>query len=340
MPSTDPSAPMRTNRFSDEYATLHDYILGITERIWEGRDVGLIHRYYGRDCWVMTQGGIVTGVDPVVSGTLETLHQFPDRTLLGEDVVWADHGPGRGLLSSHRILTTGTHWGDGPFGKATGRPIVIRAIADCLVKAGTDQITEEWLIRDGAGIALQIGQDPEALGRGWGAADKAAGKAPWHLDQWEAVRAGEAEATAFLMDHPAAVLSRGLFDEIVNCMNLAAVRERCDRAISAHMPRHRELAGAEMIERWWLSYLAALPDAKLVIDHAIALEEPGQPIRTSTRWRLAGTHTGHGAFGRPTGARVLIMGITQHHVVNGRITKDWTLVDEVAVHRMIGLQIG
>lgn len=329
---------MPVNRFSDEYDTFPDYILGITERIWEGRGIGLIRRYYGRNCTILTQAGWVNGVEAVVSGTLETLHQFPDRTLLGEDVVWADHGPDRGLLSSHRILTTGTHRGDGPFGPATGRSITIRAIADCL--AVGDVITEEWLIRDGAGIALQLGQDPRELGRWQAEADARAGKAPWHFDQWEAVRRGEREAIAHISSHPAAQLAAGMITAIVNDTDLASVERAADRAASAWGPGHREWPGRAEMQRFWLGYLAAFPDARVVIDHSIALEEPGRPVRTSTRWRLAGTHSGHGAFGPPTGAKVMIMGITQHHLVGGRIVAEWTLVDELAVHRMIGLQAG
>ncbi len=37
---------------------------------------------------------------------------------------------------------------------------------------------------------------------------------------------------------------------------------------------------------------------------------------------------------------MLILGITQAHVWDGRIQQEWTVVDELAVHRMIGLQRG
>lgn len=329
---------MARNRFSEEYNTLTDYILGITHAIWEGRGVGLIRRYYGQDCWMLTPNGVVTGVESVVSGTLETLHMFPDRTLFGEDVVFADHGPDRGLLSSHRILTTGHHRGDGLFGPGTGKPITLRAIADCLVVG--DVITEEWLVRDTAAIALQIGQDPRELGRRLATQDAAAGRAPWHLEQWDAVKRGEREATAHIGEHATARLVRDVLYSVVNDCDVGSIRRTYDRAASAHVTLHRTMAGTDEIERFWLGYLAALPDARLVVDHSIALEEPGRPIRTSTRWRLAGTHTGHGAFGPPTGAKVLVLGITQHHVIDGRIHAEWTVVDELATHRMIGLQAG
>ena len=328
----------KQNRFSGEYETLTDYILGITERIWEGRGVDLIRRYYSKDCVMLTQGGWSKGVEPVVSGTLETLHYFPDRRLLGEDVIWADHGPKRGLLSSHRILTTGHHQGSGAFGEAAGRPILLRAIADCLVEG--DVITEEWLVRDTGAIALQLGTTPRELGFLWAVEDAKAGKKPWHLSQWEDVRKGRREKSAVLHKHPAAAQARELIEGIVNNTALALIRETYDRAVNAHLPLHVFSPGVSGIERFWTGYLSSLSDAKLVVDHCIALEEPGRPVRTSTRWRLAGTHTGHGAFGRPSGAKVLILGITHHQYAGGKISHDWTVVDELAVQRMIGLQAG
>ncbi len=331
---------MTTSRFSAEYETLADYILGITYRIWEEKGVGLIRRYYGRDCVMLTQNGWVRGVEAVVSGTLETLHQFPDRQLYGEDVVFADHGPVRGLLSSHRILTTGAHRGDGLFGPPTGKSFSIRAIADCLIAAGTDVITEEWLIRDTGGIAVQLGQDPREIGRRLAAADAAKGVEPWHLDMWDEVRAGRREDTAVIQEHPAARLARHSVESIVNEADIGSIRRTHDRAASLHGPSHRTWGGRDEVERFWLGLLASFPDARLVVDHSIALAEPGRPVRTSTRWRLAGTHAGFGAFGPPTGAKVLVIGIAQAHVVGERIVQEWLVLDEIQVARMIGLQAG
>ncbi|MGL4242400.1 MAG: ester cyclase [Beijerinckiaceae bacterium] len=324
--------------FTSEYANLTDYILGITYRIWEEKGVGLIRRYYGKDCTMLTQGGWVKGVEAVVSGTLETLAQFPDRQLYGEDVVWADHGPKRGMLSSHRLLTTGTHNGDGLFGPPTGKNFAIRAVADCLVKAGTEQITEEWLVRDTGGIAAQLGFDVREMGFRLASADAAKGTKPWHFGMWDDVRAGRIEKHAIIQKHPAAELARHSLHAIVNEVDVGSIRRTHDRASSLHGPMHRLYGGVDGTQLYWLCLLASLPDARLVIDHSIALEEPGRPVRTSTRWRLAGTHSGHGSLGPASGAKVLILGITQAHVWHGRIQQEWTVVDELAVQRMIGLQ--
>jgi predicted ester cyclase len=318
--------------FSDEYATLPDYILGITERIWEGRNIGLIRRYYAPDCVMHTQSGPVRGVEAVVSGTLATLHQFPDRQLMGEDVIWSDDGAGHGLLSSHRIVSTQTHLGDGFFGPPTGRAIVTRAIADCRVVG--DVIVEEWLLRDTSAVARQIGLDPLAFGRALGAADRVGGRAPWHLDAWAEVAEGRAAARA-LIQPDAAALAR-LWTAMVNDADLSLLRQAHDRAVTFHLPGGQVSHGIEGVDRFLLSYLAALPDARLVVDHAIALQEAGRPKRLALRWRLAGTHLGHGAFGSPSGARVLVLGILHAEMAGPAVQRCWLLTDEVAIHRMIG----
>jgi hypothetical protein len=319
-------------RFSSEYETLPDYILGITERIWEGRNIGLIRRYYAPDCLMHTQSGPVAGVAAVVSGTLATLHQFPDRLLLGEDVIWSDDGPGQGLLSSHRIVSTQTHLGDGLFGPPTGSPIVTRAIADCRVVG--DVIVEEWLLRDTAAVARQTGLDPVAFGRALGAADRAAGIVPWHLDDWAEVTEGRAAARA-LIQPEAAPLAR-LWGRMVDDADLSLLRDSHDRAASFHLPGGTVSHGIAGMDRFLLSYLSALPDARLSVDHAIALQEPGRPPRIALRWRLAGTHLGHGAFGSPSGARLLVLGILHAEMAGPAVQRCWLLTDEVAVHRMIG----
>jgi predicted ester cyclase len=322
----------------DGYATLPDYILGITERIWEGRGIHLIRRWYAPDCVMHTPSGPVQGAEAVVHGTLETLHAFPDRELLGEDVIWSDDGPGRGLLSSHRILSNMTHEGAGLFGPPTGRRLATRTVADCLVRDGV--IVEEWLVRDQAGIALQLGLDPAEHGRRLGAADAAAGRAAWHLTALPAIRRGEPEAHAVRHAHPAAEALAATLEAAFNRAELSTFRDLHDRAVALHLPGHRQASGMRALDGFAIGYLAAFPDARLVVDHCIALEEPGRPVRVAARWRLGGTHAGHGAFGPPSRAEVLAMGITQAEFAGPRIVRGFWLVDELALHRMIGAHLG
>ena len=86
--------------FSNNFVDLPDYILGITKEIWEERGLEKLHSYYSSDIIVRSPGSIVTGNQNVISATMATLAEFPDRRLLGEDVIWSGT-PKDGMLSAN-----------------------------------------------------------------------------------------------------------------------------------------------------------------------------------------------------------------------------------------------
>ncbi len=316
--------------FTDEYATLPAYILGITDRIWEGRGLGLIRRWYAEDCIVRTAFGNSLGVGVVIAGTAETLHSFPDRRLLGEDVIYSGGTAGNGY-SSHRIISTMHHRGDGAFGAATGRPVAVRTVADCLIRDGI--IVEEWLVRDQAAIALQLGIDPADLGR--------------QRAQLLAVEdRGLPDPDAFTSAAPAdEVDSAGTWaaralERIWNQGDLGHIAEIYDPAVNVHLPGGQAAFGHAGMDGWVLSYLAAFADARLVVENIITRTDPGQPTRVALRWRIAATHSGHGAFGPPSGARLHIPGISHLEIVGGKIIREFVLIDELAIWTAVGLQLG
>ncbi len=148
--------------FDPKFRDFPDYIIGITHEIWEGRGIARLHDYYAKDIVVRAPASVVVGNEGVIAATMATLAEFPDRQLLGEDVIWCGT-PETGMLSSHRILSTATHSGDGVYGKATGTKLVYRIIADC--HAINNQINDEWLIRDQGAIVRQLGTDPESYAK-------------------------------------------------------------------------------------------------------------------------------------------------------------------------------
>ena len=131
-----------------------DYIIGITREIWEDRGIATLDRYYGAEMPVRTPASIVIGNRNVVAATMATLAEFPDRTLLGEDVIWCA-GNDDGFLSSHRLHSTATHSNSGVYGAATGTKLHYRIIADCYARENC--ITDEWLVRDQGAIVRQLG---------------------------------------------------------------------------------------------------------------------------------------------------------------------------------------
>jgi hypothetical protein len=114
--------------FDPKYENLPDYILKCTAQIWEGRDIAALDWHYSENLVVRTPAGISQGNSIGKANTMATLTEFPDRQLLGEDVIWCGDDE-QGFLSSHRIVSTATHRG-GVFGPTTGIKVIFRTIAE------------------------------------------------------------------------------------------------------------------------------------------------------------------------------------------------------------------
>jgi predicted ester cyclase len=65
----------------------------------------------------------------------------------------------------------------------------------------------------------------------------------------------------------------------------------------------------------------------------------GRPDRIALRWRAQARHTNpmavDGMFGPASGRGVEIMGINHAELVDGRVLREWALVDEVALWMQI-----
>ena len=161
--------------FDPKFADLPDYIIGITKEIWEDRGIATLHRYYAPEIVVRTPMGVSRGNQGVIAATMATCHEFPDRALYADDVIWSGDAE-TGFLSSHRLLTTATHARDGQFGPATGRRFRVYVIADCAARNG--MIDDEWLVRDYGGIVRQLGLEPRAFAASLIAAGDESGSVP------------------------------------------------------------------------------------------------------------------------------------------------------------------
>ncbi len=312
------------------YRDVPDFIYGITREIWEDRGIGgKLDRYYAPDILLRAPTGLTTSNTGVTAQTLQTLHQFPDRQLVGEDVIWADGGDGS-FLSSHKLISVMRHTGDGSYGPASFRVVRSRIIADCWV-VGT-VVTEEWLVRDQAAFARCIGVEPKVLAQ--------------QMVDHDLARGGTVEF--FLPEHdrpgryrpqiqPGAEVEfvvagyRRLWQDKAT----AAVRTLYFQGATLSVPGGEIAYGHVDIDRFYLGYLASFPDAVLSIDSAIVNRDSGQPPRVALRWSLRGTHSGFGHFGPPTGAPVFIMGMSHMYIVHGQISQEWMLTDEVSIWKQI-----
>jgi len=316
--------------FSNRWTDFPDYIIGITKEIWEDRGIATLHDYYASDIPVRSPGSVVTGNQGVIAATMATLAEFPDRTLYGEDVIWSG-SPEEGMLSSHRLHSTATHANDGVYGKATGKQLKYRIIADC--HAINNQINDEWLIRDQGAIVRQLGWDPKDY-----AADLIA-------------REGGPENCVKpftpAIDVPGPYKGKGndnewgvkLADILTRIMgaDMAVIPEVYDRAAQLEYPGGVSGLSFGDADEFWMGLRASFPNAKFTIEHQIGRDDPMMPPRAAIRWGLHGKHEGWGSFGTPTGAEVYIMGATHAEFGPWGLRREYTLFDETAIWKQIHL---
>lgn len=312
--------------FAAEFHDLDHYIRVITDRIWEQRRIDDIRTYYSDPCTVETPLSVSTSVQAVIDGTRATLAQFPDRRLLAEDVIISGE-PHGGMLSSHRIISPMTHAGPGSFGPPTGARLHVRTVADCVCK--NNRIVHEWLVRDQAAIALQIGTTPAALARRWldergGWAKPAAGAPPQgyrsHVseERWALRHAQGIEA-----------LLRGDTEQVANLY---------DDAVHQIGPGENTAYGHAEVAGFWRSVASALKVQSVALEHLAAMQDApvsGRADRIALRLRARCVHapaddTGH-RYGPASGRAVELMAIIHAEFVHGRVLREWVLIDDVAI---------
>lgn len=317
--------------FDDHYIDIVDYIVRCTHQIWEGKNLALIRTHYSHDCVIHTLAGETMGVDAVIGGTLATLQGFPDRLLYADHVIWSCISPGT-YYTSHRIVSHMTHQGENEYGPPSGRRATVRTIADCAVAA--NRIFEEWLVRDNWQLAADIGADPIAI-----AAAQARGDArnPTTRDYWSRERArtfAHPAPTHVGVRHDAACYARAVFGAW-NERALGRLAEIYSPTVEWSGPAGRSLFGCGPVTGFVASLLAALPDAVVSIEHiaSVPFFDLGEDV--AVRWSLAGTHTGPGLHGAPTGRPVYLLAITHWRICQGRITEEYTVYDEIALLRQL-----
>ena len=107
-----------------------------------------------------------------------------------------------------------------------------------------------------------------------------------------------------------------------------------------------EYAGAQTrishgpVTEFWVALRSAFPNAKFKIHHQIGLDGDMLSPRAAIRWSLDGKHEGIGAFGRPTGAQVHVMGMSHAEFGPWGLRREFTLYDEIAIWKQILMQTG
>lgn len=317
--------------FLEKWDDLPDYILGITKEIWENRGLDTLNHYYTSKIPMRLPESVSIGNKKTINGTLATLAEFPDRQLTGEDVIWSGNED-EGFLSSHRILTMGTHTCGGYFGPATGKKFIIRAIADCAAING--RINDEWLIRDTAGLLKQLGLNaqkfaldlidreggPENCIQPFSSKNDVEGpyKGKGNDNEW-------GQRLSYIL--------RQMMDK-----DFAVIHREYDRAVHTEHPSCTTVHSWFDTEILWMNLRSSFPNAKFVVEHQIGREDKMLSPRAAIRWSLSGKHEGWGMFGKPTNTEVYVMGFTHAEFGPYGLRREYTLYDPVSIWKQIFMQ--
>jgi len=314
--------------FDKKYKSFPDYILRITKQIWEDKDVNSIANYYTDNIPVRSPFGVTYGNKPVIEATFATLREFPNRQLLGEDVIWNKDSED-GYHSSHRILSKGTHLGYGSYGKPSGKNIYYRVIADCACK--NNQVYDEWIVRDQGAMVRQIGFTPKEF------AQKII-EGEGGLENTKKIFNLKSDMKSEYRPNTAPIDSVGV--KYSNILNKIFTNDYdfsdYARAASIYWPGNKIGHGREDIENFWQLLKEAFSNFKFSIEHIGYLEEPGKNAKASIRWFLEANHSNKTLdFGKATNKNIFIMGINHAEISDGKVIREWVLFDEVAIWKQI-----
>ncbi len=324
--------------FSADYVDIVDYIVRVTHRIWEEKNVGLLYQHYAHNIAIYTTDGSTYGRDKVIAETIKSISAFPDVRIMAEEIIWSGNDVD-GFHTSHRGVWMGTNTGYSNYGAPTGRRVFRRSVAHCVIR--DNFIFEEWITRDELAVVWQLGFDALKLARQVAARDYAAGvKAPMPVGTGEVDRllgqttpeeVAPSQAEGFDVEY----FVRRAIHEIWNWRMFGKVRDYYVPNYKCTTSGNRVLVGLGALQADITQKIAAFPDARMLVDHVMWMGNDQEGYRVSVRWYLQGTHQGPGFYGEPAGKRIKMMGHTHYLIENNKFVQEWTQCDEFALLKQI-----
>jgi predicted ester cyclase len=318
--------------YEETYVDIVDYIVRITDRIWEDQDVGYIYDTYRAGCRIFDDSGPRYGVERVVEDTIQSIHAFPDARHYADDVIWAGNED-EGFATSHRAINVGRHLGPWRWGPPTGRKINLWVIANCV--SAENEIFEEWVLYNTAARLAQCGIDVREAARRYGNENLSPHLGERELGEIERLQGGRkpepyraaGAGQGFNVDDAV----RGLFHDAYNRRDLSAIDRAYAPNVRWHGASNREGYGRADVRTMARSLLATFPDLGLHVDEIYWMGNEREGFAVAVRWTALGTHRGYGLYGEPTGRRVHLWGLSQLYFERGLIAEDWTLFNEFDV---------
>jgi len=315
--------------FESTYQNIIDYIVRITYRIWEDRDVGYIRDTYHNQSQVFDDYGLQLGCEKIVSDTEHTTGAFSDIKLIADEIIWAGNDD-IGFHTSHRVFIRGTNDSASKYGPATNKQVDVWCVANCV--ALDNEIFLEHVIYNTSSLLTQLGFDLKEVAASL-AQERAIG---WSDDPvtWQALRSSARPEQPISVSSPVSGFdvddfARTNFDRIWNRGALDTLNSVYDPNFTFNGPTERNFRGLGPYQEFLSSFFSMFPDLALDVDEVYWMGNDKQGYLSSERWSATGTHLGDGIYGAPTHRPVHIWGITQHKIVAGRIVEEWMLFNEL-----------
>lgn len=279
------------------------------------------HRYYGREA--------------LLAHWLGELHSLGDQTLQTHSGFSTEAKNDHAHWVLSRAEISAQHNGESYcLPQASGKTLAYRNQSLSLVAQG--RIVEQWSFNDQLHIALQLGLDIETQ-----ASKQAPQSSPWSLGEIASGlgQTGPLESETFSSSESSEAKCEqsheGLIQDWLSAMNRHDFQslEKCYHSqANMHGPGGRKLDDCKAIKRFYLSLQAAFPNGHWQSVQFIANE---QEDRIALLWRLDGDHSGPGFSSPPSGKRIAIHGLSEWHIVDGKIKQEWTLFNEIDLLQQI-----
>ena len=96
-----------------------------------------------------------------------------------------------------------------------------------------------------------------------------------------------------------------------------------------------------MRARFWPGWLTfAIASIMLPSRRRSGPVRKSEAVSVALRWTLTGRYAEHGLYGKPTGARLFLLGATHLDMIGDRIVEEWTVFDELAVLAQVAGALG
>ncbi len=127
-------------------------------------------------------------------------------------------------------------------------------------------------------------------------------------------------------------LVRRWFEEFCNRQNLDILDDLYAPSWGGHFPGSGDLHGAEGHKPLGRMFHVAFPDARYTVDDIMAEDD-----RVLARYTMRATHQGEMLGVPPTGRQVIVTGMNQYRIADGKIVEQWAQFDTFGLMRQLGV---